>query len=99
MSTSDGKDLPVRRRARPLAPRAARGRVVEPMVPLPEFTSPLTFGNLCRGLRHRWLLGLTVALVLCSASGAGAWYLVPAKYTAYCLLRVAAADPHLLPDS
>src|SRR5262245_43199320 len=60
--------------------------------------SPLSFPNLWRGLANRWLLGLTAGLLLLGTFASAAWYLLPAKYTAYALLRVAAAETDLLPD-
>lgn len=61
--------------------------------------SPLSLGSLLKAFRHRWLLALTLGLTLLGGFGGAAWYFIPAKYTAYALLRVAESEPQpLLPD-
>jgi hypothetical protein len=58
----------------------------------------LSLNNLVRAARHRWRLALAVGLLLGAGLGSAAWFLLPDRYTSYALLRVASAEPHLLPD-
>jgi polysaccharide biosynthesis transport protein len=51
---------------------------------------------LLKALQHRWLLALVVGLACGVPAGLAMWYLKPANYTAYALLRVAASEPQLL---
>ena len=64
----------------------------------PAVGSALSFHNLLKGFRHRWPLAVAAGLSLGLALAAGVWFLLPAQYTAYALLRVASTEPHLLPD-
>jgi capsular exopolysaccharide synthesis family protein len=71
----------------------------ESAAPAPKFSSPFSTGNLLKALRRRWLLALTVGLGLFAALAGAVFYLLPADYTAYALLRVSADEPQpLLPE-
>lgn len=61
---------------------------------------PAAFGarNLLKEIRQRWVLAALVGVPLMLAVGAAAWALVPLRYTAYALVRVAPVEPELLPD-
>jgi capsular exopolysaccharide synthesis family protein len=61
--------------------------------------SPLSLGSLLKAFRHRWLLATSVGLTLLALFASAAWYLRPAKYNAYALLRVSESEPQpLIPD-
>ncbi len=61
--------------------------------------SPLSIGNLVKGFRHRWMLAVTAGLSLLALFAGTTWYLRPAKYSAYALLRVSECEPQpLIPD-
>src|SRR5262249_117428 len=45
-----------------------------------------------------WLLASTVGLGLFGVCASVTWLCLPAKYTAYALLRVASTEPQLMPD-
>jgi succinoglycan biosynthesis transport protein ExoP len=72
----------------PLGPRGLEPAEQEGPAAAPgAMASPLSLGSLLKAFRHRWLLA------------AAAWYLRPAKYTAYALLRVSESEPQpLIPD-
>jgi capsular exopolysaccharide synthesis family protein len=57
-----------------------------------------SFGSFVRALRRRWLLALTLGLLLGSAGAVLAWWLRPPQYTAYALLRVASAEQAIIPN-
>jgi succinoglycan biosynthesis transport protein ExoP len=88
---------------RALAPVSPRG--LEPadlegtQAPAATIASPLNLSSLLKAFRHRWLLALSAGLTMLALFAAAAWYLRPAKYTAYALLRVSASEPQpLIPD-
>jgi succinoglycan biosynthesis transport protein ExoP len=59
-------------------------------------SSGLDFKALLRALRRRWLLALTLAVVLAPAATAAAWFLVPTRHTARTLLYVESKQPSIL---
>jgi polysaccharide biosynthesis transport protein len=67
--------------------------------PLPAEGVPayLAAGSLWLALRRRWLLALTIGLLLGSAAAATVWFLRPAKYTAFAFVKIDAERPELLP--
>jgi capsular exopolysaccharide synthesis family protein len=54
---------------------------------------------LLRALRRRWQLALAIGLVLAGVAMTVTWFMWPSKYTAFALLRVAAAPPRLVFDT
>jgi capsular exopolysaccharide synthesis family protein len=51
-----------------------------------------------RSLQRRWVLALTVGLLLGALAATAAWFLRPAKYTTFALVKVASEQPQLLPQ-
>jgi capsular exopolysaccharide synthesis family protein len=51
-----------------------------------------------RGVRYRWRLALVASVGLGSVLALATWFLMPTRYTAYTLLRVAPGEPQLLPE-
>jgi capsular exopolysaccharide synthesis family protein len=65
------------------------------VVPTPKIT-PIAF---LRALRRRWLLAVTVGLILGTVSGVGLWFVRPAQYTSHALLRISPAQTRVLPNN
>jgi capsular exopolysaccharide synthesis family protein len=62
-------------------------------------TQPAGVAGLLKALRQRWLLASIVGLICGSVAGAAMWFLKPAQYTAYALVRVASSGQRLLGES
>ncbi len=54
-------------------------------------------GWVLRALRRRWLMAATVGLVLGSVAAAAGWFLRPAKFTAFALIKIDSEAAELLP--
>ena len=83
----------------PPAPRDAEAGEEEGAARRPALSPALSFGNLLKALRRRWAPALAAGATLGFSLAAAVWFLLPPQYTAYALLRVASADPQLLPDN
>lgn len=83
-----------------LVPAGARDLDPVPAAALPTrgLAPAISLNNLIRAARHCWRLALTLGLTLGVGLAAAAWFLLPDRYTSYALLRVASAEPQLLPD-
>src|SRR5262245_20118201 len=53
-------------------------------------------GTIVRAFQRRWLLVLTLGLVVGAIAAAAGWFFIPIKYTATTLLRVEANRPIML---
>jgi capsular exopolysaccharide synthesis family protein len=67
-----------------------------PLARPPALSAAPDLPALLRALQRRWLLALGLSLVLVPAAAVGAWYAVPARYTAFAQLHIAAAPDKLL---
>jgi capsular exopolysaccharide synthesis family protein len=54
-------------------------------------------GSLLRGLRRRWLLAVTLSLILGALAAGAAWFLLTPKFTAFAQVRIASYVPKLTP--
>jgi uncharacterized protein involved in exopolysaccharide biosynthesis len=62
-------------------------------------SSPLSMASLLKAFCHRWMLAVSVGLASLAVFAAAAWYFLPAKYSAYALLRISESEPApLIPD-
>jgi len=68
-------------------------------LPLPAMASSFAIDSLIKAFRMRWLSASLAGLFLASLAATAVWFLVPAKYTVYALLRVSATAPELLSDN
>lgn len=82
-------------RIAPPEPSPAPPRPV-PQTRPPALSAAPDLPALLRALQRRWLLALGLSLVLVPAAAVGAWYVVPARYTAFAQLQIAAAPDKLL---
>jgi len=55
--------------------------------------------KLLRELRRRWILALSIGLLLGVSAGVAVWLLIPPRYTTYALVRVAPSELQLLPGN
>lgn len=55
--------------------------------------------GLLRAFRRRWLLALTVGILLGAAGASSGWFMVPPKFTAFAVLRVSSGDLSILTRS
>ncbi|MGH7225728.1 MAG: Wzz/FepE/Etk N-terminal domain-containing protein, partial [Gemmataceae bacterium] len=78
-------------------PRGLEPADLEGTQPAPTgIASPLNASNLLKAFRHRWMLAVSVGAALLALFGGAVWHFVPAKYTAYALLRVSESEPEPL---
>ncbi len=68
----------------------------EVALPPPSLSSGLDTVALFQAFQRRWLLALSLGLVIAAAAGAGAWFLFANKYTAFAQLRIAATPPWMV---
>jgi len=66
--------------------------LVAPPVPPPALATPDAL-SLLKALRRRWLLALSLGVLLAGLAGAAGYLLLPARYTAFFLLQVASRTP------
>jgi capsular exopolysaccharide synthesis family protein len=59
---------------------------------LPQPSGPDSSG-VARVLYRRWLLVLSVGLLVAGAAAAGAWFLIPPRFTAFALVHIASNQP------
>jgi capsular exopolysaccharide synthesis family protein len=59
--------------------------------------APPANASLWLALRRRWLLALTAGLLLGGAAAGAAWFVRPARYTAYALVKIDGEHADLLP--
>jgi polysaccharide biosynthesis transport protein len=70
----------------------SRGGALAPTAP-PGLTASPDAMSLLKALRRRWFLALCLGVLMAGATGALAWFLLPARYTAFSLLRVSSVVP------
>jgi capsular exopolysaccharide synthesis family protein len=69
------------------------------MPPPPGLSSGPDARSLLKALGRRWLLALSLGLVVATGVGAAAWYLLAPRYTAFAQVKVSAFAPWILnPD-
>jgi succinoglycan biosynthesis transport protein ExoP len=73
----------------------SNGLSAPPAIPVVKLT-PVA---ILRALRRRWLLGTTLGLLLGSLSAVGLWFVRPAQFTTYALLRISPGQTRVLPES
>src|SRR4051812_37646874 len=82
----------------PTAPvRATKVRALAPAAPEPLASKPSAMG-LLKALRRRWLLAVSLGLLLAPPVAGAAWYLRPVTFTARTTLHVKSTENKILFD-
>src|SRR5262245_30208143 len=76
------------------------GTYPEAVLPPPASPGPtVNISTLWRAFRRRWLLAITLAMLVGTAGGVGLWFARSPRYTAAALLRIAPGQTRVLPSS
>ncbi len=62
----------------------------------PSAGQELTLPALLKAFRRRWLVAICLGIIAAATAATATWLWLPAKYTAFAMLRLAAAEPRLV---